>query len=186
MQLPPTVNLVLFFSVLPSLMSHTIRTYVAPPLLFLGVSFSSIKNIVIVPSTRLGMTCASLPISLPKDLPQTCLYWGLILRCLYLRSSPVDPSRTAPAILYRSFIGNFRDANCLGVASVDVMSMQESMTSCVRVRHCDLVFLAGASVFSSCVQSCSIFFCFVFSDVAYYSSIRCISSSVFGYLIFIY
>ena len=59
----------------------------------------------------------------------------------------MDASRTAPVISHRSFIGNFRDANCLGVASVDVMSMQESMTSCVRVRHCDLVFLAGASIF---------------------------------------
>ena len=69
MQLPPTVNLVLFFSVLPSRMLHTIRPYVASPLLFLGILFSSIKNMVSVLLTLLGMPCASLPISLPKDLP---------------------------------------------------------------------------------------------------------------------
>ena len=63
----------------------------------------------------------------------------------------MDASRTSPAFLHRSFIGNFCDANCLGVASVDVMSMQEYMTSCVKVRLFDFVFLAGASVFSSCV-----------------------------------
>ena len=59
----------------------------------------------------------------------------------------MDASRTAPKISHRSFIGNFRDANCLGVAGLDAMSMQEYMTSCVRVRLCDRVFLAGASVF---------------------------------------
>ena len=59
-------------------------------------------------------------------------------------------SRTAPAISHNNFIGNFLDAKFLGVAGVDVMSMQENITSCVKVLRDARVFQAGASS-SSCV-----------------------------------
>ena len=43
--------------------------------------------------------------------------------------SPVDPFRTAPEILPMSFIENYLDAKFLGVAGVDVIFMQEYITS---------------------------------------------------------
>ena len=96
-----------------------------------------------VSSTLPGMPWAIRPISFLKDFPHTSLYRGLLRRWRYSIISLVSPSKTAPAISHNNFIGNFRDANCLGVAGVLVGSMHESMTSWVSVLHLDLVFFAG-------------------------------------------
>ena len=49
------------------------------------------------------------------------------------------------------FIGNFCDAKFLGVAGVDVMFMQEYITSWVRVLLWDLVLRASVSTTYSCL-----------------------------------
>ena len=91
------------------------------------------KNNVFVPSTRPGMPCASRPISFPDYFPHTYRYRGLIRRWRYSIISLVSPFKTAPAISHNIFIGDFCDANCLGVAGVSVNYMHEIMTSWVSV-----------------------------------------------------
>ena len=45
------------------------------------------------------------------------------------------PSRTAPAISHNNFIGDFIYAKFLGVAGVEVISIQENITSCFKFRR---------------------------------------------------
>ena len=84
----------------------------------------------------------SRPISFPDDFPHTFLYRGLIHRWRYSSISSVSPSNAAPAISHNNFIGDFREANYLGVAGVTVSSMHEIMTSWVSVLRLDLVLFA--------------------------------------------
>ena len=92
--------------------------------------------------------CASRPISVPNAYPHTCLYLGFIMRCLYSISSPVAPSKTAPANSHRNSIGYLRDAALLGLMSllVDDISMVMSMISCDidRPSRRERVLCAGA------------------------------------------
>ena len=71
-------------------------------------------------------------------------------RWRYSNNYPVFPSRTAPAISHNNFIGGFLDAKFLGVVIVDVMYIQENITSCIKVLRDARVFQAGVSS-SSCV-----------------------------------
>ena len=101
------------------------------------------KNNVFIPSTCPGMHWASQPISFPNNFTHTSLYRGLIHICRYSIISPVSPSNSAPAISHNNFIGNFRDANCIGVAGVSVSSINESITPWVSVLLLSLVFFSG-------------------------------------------
>ena len=143
--LPPTVNRVWFFLrlSLADITENSTVSYIISSILWY---FSlSMKNNVFFLSTCPGMPWDSRPISFPDDFPHISRYSGLIRRWLHSIISPVSPSKTAPAISHNNFIGNFRDANCLGVAGVLVSSMDESMTSWVSVLRWDLVLFAGVS-----------------------------------------
>ena len=91
------------------------------------------------------MPWAGRPISFPNNVPHTSLYRGIIRRWGYSIIYPVMPSNTAPTISYNNFIGNFLEANWLGVAGVSVSSMHDIMTSWVSVLRLDLVFFARLS-----------------------------------------
>ena len=105
------------------------------------------KNKVVLPSTLPGMPWAKGPIFLPNYLPHSSRYHRIMRRWRYSSLSPVSPSYTAPTITHDNFVGNFRDANCLGVVEMSVIYMHDSTTYCVSVRlsaRPTLVFIAGA------------------------------------------
>ena len=121
-----------------------------------------------VTSTRPGMPWASRSISFQNNFTHTSWYRGLIQRCRYYIISPVSPSKTAPAISHNNFIGNFCNANCLGVAGVLVSYMHESMTSWVSVLRLALVFFAGVLP-----SSCKILFGFGEHRFCFCSTVWC-------------
>ena len=65
----------------------------------------------------------------------------------YSSNSPVFLSKNYPDISHNNFIEDFLDAKFLGFYGVHVLSMQERVTSCVRVRRDVRVFWCG--MFSS-------------------------------------
>ena len=109
--LPPKVSLVRLVSSFCGRTLHTIWAYVTSFHRSGGTSSRFMKKIVFVPSTLPGIPWASRPISLPNEYPQSSLYFGRFIRCLYSSSSPVSASRTEPAKSVRNSSGYcLRDA----------------------------------------------------------------------------
>ena len=78
--LSPYVSLVLFTSAFCGRTSQTILEYVMSSHLSSGTSDLLMKNIVLVPLFLPGIPCANLPISFPKEMLQSFLYFGLLIR----------------------------------------------------------------------------------------------------------
>ena len=85
-------------------------------------AFFSMKNKVSVPLFQPGMPCISLPSSLPTEYPQSSLYSGRLVRCLYSSSSTVTPSNTEPAKSVRNSSGYFLLAACRAVGQLPEIS----------------------------------------------------------------
>ena len=132
----------------------------------------------LAPSTRSGIPCASLCKSFPNDLPQTCLYWGLIIRNLYSNNSPVLLSNTALAYSHKNCKGRFQDAACLGahlVALSDISTVDSSKSwASVLVAVLDLIVATGVS---SCSSSCWVGYGLLGCAASSYSTMTSISLS---------
>ena len=137
---PPKVRRVLFTSSFWGRTLHTIPECATSFHLSLGISSLFMNVKVSVPSLLPGIPCARRPISFPKEKPQSFLYFGRCIKCLYSSNSPVSSSMTAAAKSARNYKGKVRDAACLADGQLSDTSTAES-----RAWIFDLVFCDGDS-----------------------------------------
>ena len=123
---PPKVSCVLFTSSFWGRTLHTILEWATSLHLLAGISALFMKVRVLVPSFLPGIPWANRPISLPKENPQSFLYFGRFIRCLYSSSSPVSSSTTAATKSAKNCRGKDLVAACLAVGQLPDISIAES------------------------------------------------------------
>ena len=116
--LPPNVSLVRLTSYFCGCLLQTILLQLTSFHRSFEISPLWMKNLVLLPVFWPGIPCDSLPISFPKDYPQSFLCFGRLIRWQYSISLPVSLSRLAPAKSARNWSGYDLDADCFAVRQI--------------------------------------------------------------------